>query len=129
MWLPLAARNGTIALKHEDANGDADYVNLDFCTVPPYPEVITVKVESAALYDTIDTNQDHRNYSGSDFVDGMTSTGAGVELGITVPKDGSYETSVHYCSDTQAMGDLDLYVSSSHIGTIPFGSIGRGWSK
>ena len=74
-------------LKHEDASGDTGYVNLDSCTVPFYPEVITAEAENAALYGTAGTNQDHWNYSGSGFVDRMTSAGAGAEFEITVPKD------------------------------------------
>ena len=47
-------------------------------------EVITAEAENAALYGTAGTNQDHWNYSGSGFVDGMTSAGAGAEFEITV---------------------------------------------
>ena len=63
MQLPLAAGNNIITLKHEDASGDTGYVNLDSCTVPFYPEVITAEAENAALYGTAGTNQDHWNYS------------------------------------------------------------------
>lgn len=129
MQLPLAAGNNIITLKHEDASGDTGYVNLDSCTVPFYPEVITAEAENAALYGTAGTNQDHWNYSGSGFVDGMTSAGAGAEFEITVPKDGSYEASIRYCNGTQATKDLNLYVNGSYIETISFGSIGGNWNE
>lgn len=129
MQLPLAAGNNIITLKHEDASGDTGYVNLDSCTVPFYPEVITAEAENAALYGTAGTNQDHWNYSGSGFVDGMTSAGAGAEFEITVPKDGSYEASIRYCNGTQATEDLNLYVNGSYIETISFGSIGGNWNE
>ena len=129
MQLPLAAGNNIITLKHEDASGDTGYVNLDSCTVPFYPEVINAEAENAALYGTAGTNQDHWNYSGSGFVDGMTSTGAGTEFEVTVPEDGSYEASIRYCNGTQATKDLNLYVNGSYVETISFGSIGGNWNE
>lgn len=129
MRLSLAAGNNIITLKHDTAAGDTGYVNLDYCTVPFYPEVITVEAENTALYGTAGTNQDHWNYSGSGFVDGMTATGAGVEFEITVPNAGNYEASIRYCNGTQATKDLDLYVNGVYVDTVFFASIGGNWNE
>lgn len=116
-------------LKHEDASGDTGYVNLDSCTVPFYPEVITAEAESAVLYGTASTNQDHWYYSESGFIDGMISNGAGAEFEVTVPEDGGYKTSIRYCNGTQTTQELNLYVNDFYVETISFSSIGGKWNE
>lgn len=129
MQLPLSAGNNIITVKHDNSSGDSGYVNLDYCTIPFYPEVINIEAENAALYGTAGTNQDHWNYSGSGFVDGFTSSGAGAEFEVVVAEAGSYEASIRYCNGTQAEKDLNLYVNDAYAGTLSFGSIGGNWNE
>lgn len=129
MLLSLAAGNNIVTLKHASETGDTGYVNLDYCEVPFFPETITVEAESAALYGSAQTNQDHWYYSGSGFVDGMTSVGSNVEFEITVPQTGTYDAVIRYCNGTQAAQNLNLYVNNTYVSSIYFTSAGGNWNE
>lgn len=127
--LALAAGNNIITLKYEVASGDTGFVNLDTCSVPFFPNEIIAEAESAALYGSAGVNQDHWFYSGSGFVDGVTSIGAGIEFAVTVPQSGNYEANIRYCNGTQSNKSLNLYINNTYAATLSFGSIGGNWNE
>ena len=127
--LPLAAGNNAITLKHDESAGDTGFVNVDYIQVPFFPTAITAEAESAALYGSAKTNQDHWYYSGSGFIDTLNSNGAGIEFSVEVPQSGQYPAAFRFCNGTQATKSLNLYVNGTYISTVNFPSVGGNWNE
>lgn len=82
--IPLTAGNNIITLKYYDDAGDTGNVNIDYLTVPFDANVQKYEAESAELSGGAATNKNHWFYSGSAFVDRITTVGAEVKFNIQV---------------------------------------------
>lgn len=126
--LHFSAGNNIITYKYDEDAGDSGYVNIDYLEVPFLPEAITVEAEESALYGSAGTNQDHWYYSGSGFVDAMTSEGAAVAFMVDVQSSAQYSATFRFCNGMQAAKTLNLYVNDTYIRTLEFPSEGGNWN-
>lgn len=126
--LELTAGKNAITVKYDTAAGSSGSVNLDHLSLPFAPTQITVEAENAALWGSAKTNQNHWNYSGDGFVDGMESVGARVEFAVTVPADGQYTSTLRFCNATGSMKNLNLYINNTFIAPVNFASNGDNWN-
>lgn len=122
--LPLAAGNNAITLKHDDSAGDTGFVNIDYIQVPFLPAAIKVEAESATLCGTAKTNQDQWFYSGSGFVDGLSSNGAGIEFPVEVSQSGRYSATFRFSNTTQEAKTLKLYINDAYVSEVLFSGTG-----
>ena len=127
--LELAAGKNAITVKYDDATGSSGNVNLDYMEIPFAPIQITVEAENAALWGSAKTNQNHWNYSGDGFVDGMESVGAGVEFEVIVPEDGQYSSILRFCNGTGSTKNLNLYINNTYVASVNFASDGDSWNN
>lgn len=126
--LPLAAGSNSIMIKYDTDAGDSGNINLDYIEVPFYPNRINAEAENAALYGSAAVNADHYYYSGSGFVDGITSVGASAKFTAILPEAGTYNATLRYCNGTQATKNLNLYVNGSFSSTVSLPSNGSDWN-
>jgi alpha-glucosidase (family GH31 glycosyl hydrolase) len=126
--LPLTAGNNSITFQYEQTSGDTGFVNIDYMSLPFEPEAFTVEAESSALYGAAKTNQDHWFYSGSGFVDSMTSQDAEVAFEVDLPEAKTYTAEFRFSNGTQSTKDLSLYVNGSYAGDLEFQSVGGNWN-
>lgn len=127
--LDLAAGNNIITLKHDADAGDTGYANIDYICVPFDPEAILVEAEEAALYGAAKTNQNHWLYSGSGFVDTLTSNGDGVEFPVIASASGTYTMNLRYANGTQEAKTLNMYVNNTFVSTVNLASDGDNWNS
>ncbi len=126
--LPLAAGNNSIKIQYDTAAGDSGNINMDYILVPFYPDQIVAEAESAALYGTASTNNNHWFYEGRGFADGIISIGAGVSFGVTVPNAGNYDTVLRYCNGTSGSKTVNVYVNNQYCTTLTVPSNGGNWN-
>lgn len=127
--LELAAGKNAITVRYDVEAGNSGNVNLDYLKIPFTPAQITVEAESAALWGSAKTNQNHWNYSGDGFVDGMESVGAGVEFEVIVPEDGQYTSTLRFCNGTGSTKNLSLYINDTYVAPVSFTSNGGNWNN
>lgn len=97
--------------------------------IPFAPIQITVEAENAALWGSAKTNQNHWNYSGDGFVDGMESVGSGVEFEVIVPEDGQYSSILRFCNGSGSTKNLNLYINNTYVASVNFASDGDSWNN
>lgn len=124
----LSAGNNIITLKYDTAAGDTGHINIDYISVPFDPVVILVEAEESALYGSAKTNQDHWLYSGSGFVDTLTSNGDGVEFYVNMNQGGNRSISLRYANGTQSTKTLNLYVNGTFVSPVHLTSDGANWN-
>ena len=127
--IKLSAGKNAITVKYDTAAGSSGNVNLDYLELPFSPIQITVEAENAALWGSAKTNQNHWNYSGDGFVDGLESVGAGVEFEVTVPNEGQYTSTLRFCNGTGSAKTLNLYINDTYVAPINFASDGNNWNS
>lgn len=124
----LAAGNNSIKLVYDTNADDTGFVNIDYIEVPFYPEVILSEAEGGLLWGSASTNQNHWYYSGTGFVDGLTSDKASVSFDVYVPEANTYETTLQYANGTGSNKTLNLYVNDTFIKTVNFTDNGGSWN-
>ena len=129
LTLHLSAGNNSITFKYDTDAGDTGFVNLDYLEIPFAPDAITVEAEESALYGSAAVNQDHWYYSGSGFLDSLTTEGAAVEFLVDVPSSTQYTVIFRFCNGTQSDKTLDLYVNNVYTETLVFPSEGGNWNN
>lgn len=126
--LPLTAGRNVITYKYDDDAGDTGNVNLDYITVPFAPEQAVYEAESADLTGGTDTNSNHWFYTGTAFVDSMSSQGAEVEFNVDVPSSGNYEVALRYANGSGSNKTISTYVNGVKDGQITLSSPGMNWN-
>lgn len=125
----LSAGKNAVTLKYNNATQSTGNVNLDSIDVPFVPQQITAEAESAALWGSAKTNQNHWYYSGTGFVDGMEEVGAAVKFEVVVPEAGQYNTTLRYSNGTGSTKNLNIYVNDTYVAPVSFTSTGEDWNK
>ena len=125
----LAAGNNIITLKYDTQANDTGCLNIDYLEIPFYPSTIYVEAESSALFGSAAKNQNHWYYSGSGFVDGITSSGAGIKFDVDVPASGQYPAVLRFCNGTMATKTLNLYVNGNYQTTLNLNSVSGNWNE
>ncbi|MDK2807507.1 MAG: hypothetical protein PWP24_238 [Clostridiales bacterium] len=126
--LPLSAGNNSITVKYDSSASDTGNVNLDYLSVPFFPDQIIAEAEYGALYGSAATNTNHWFYQGSGFVDGMTSVGAKVSVSVDVPNAGSYTTLLRYCNGNTGNKTVNVYVNEVYRTTLTLPGNGGNWN-
>ena len=129
LTLHLTAGSNCISFRYDLDACDTGFVNLDYLEVPFMPDAITVEAEESALFGSASVNRDHWYYSGTGFVDSMTSDGAGVEFYVDIPNNNRYTTTIRFCNGTQSDKSLDLYINNVYSKTLVFPSEGGNWNN
>lgn len=126
--LPLVAGRNIITYRYDAEAGDTGNINIDYLEVPFYPAQAKVELEQARLSGGTGTNQNHWFYSGTSFVDGLSSVGARVDYDIDVPTAGAYNLSVRYANGNGASRTMSTYVNGSKIRQNTLPSSGMNWN-
>ncbi|MHA6481104.1 TIM-barrel domain-containing protein [Paenibacillus sp. strain BS8-2] len=126
--LPLTAGRNIITYKYDDGAGDSGNVNLDHIKVPFVPVQAKYEAETAKLTGGAGTSYDHWFYSGSRFVDGITSLGAQAELQVDVPTAGSYEVALRYANGSGSTKTISTFVNGSKVRQNSLTSPGANWN-
>ena len=62
----------------------------------------------------------HKNYSGSGFVDHLDAVEAGVQFNVYVPKTGAYAVTTRYANASGAAQTMSLYVDGVKVRSAAF---------
>ena len=101
--LKLAAGNNIVTLRRTAS--DAGRVVLDHLAVPFWPAAALYEAEAAELLGGAAVNANHKNYSGSGFVNHLDAVEAGVRFTVYAPKTGSYTATTHYANASGRRAD------------------------
>lgn len=126
--LPLNAGQNIITLQNDEAAGDTGNVNIDYINLPFNPLQAKYEAEAARLSGGAGMNQNHGFYSGTGFVDGITSVGARVEFEVWVPESGSHQVALKYANGTGSTKTLSTYLNGVKQNQISLPSPGSNWS-
>jgi len=69
-----------------------------------------------AVRTNVTVNTNHAGYTGTGFVDGFTSQGAGVSFVVTVPTTDSYTLAFRYANATGSAASRTVYVDGQNVG-------------
>ncbi|RXZ76733.1 carbohydrate-binding protein [Paenibacillaceae bacterium] len=126
--LPLTAGQNIITLKYEADAGDTGGVNLDYIEVPFEPVQATYPAESAKLRGGAAAAQNHWFYTGTAFVDGLSTVGASAEFDVHVPAAGNYNLSLRYANGSGSTQTISTYVNNARLGQISLSSPLMNWN-
>ena len=116
--LKLAAGNNIVTLRRTAS--DSGRVVLDHLAVPFWPAAALYEAEGAELLGGAAVNANHKNYSGSGFVDHLDAVEAGVQFTVYAPKTASYTATTHYANASGAAQTMSLYVDGVKVGPATF---------
>nr|WP_207789331.1 TIM-barrel domain-containing protein [Neobacillus terrae] len=126
--IPLTAGNNIVTYKYYSDAGDTGNVNIDNISVPFSPSVQKYEAESSKLSGGAAVNSNHWFYSGTGFVDSLTSAGSQVRYTVDVPTAGNYQIALRYANGTNSSKTMSTYVNNNKIGQISFSSPSGNWN-
>ncbi|GAB2845796.1 hypothetical protein JOD27_000049 [Lentzea nigeriaca] len=121
--LNLKAGANTIAYKYD--TGDTGHVNLDRVTVAT---PLVHEAESAGLTGGAKVNTDHRNYSGSGFVDGYGSVGATTTFTVQAAAAGVHNVGLRYSNGPHPFTgtkSVSVYVNGAKVKQVRLADTGN----
>ena len=88
--------------------------------MPFWPATALYEAEERRAARRHAVNMNHRNYSGSGFVDHLAAVEAGVQFNVYVPKTGTCAVTTRYANASGAAQTMSLYVDGVKVRSAAF---------